>query len=1005
MGIGLHAQQGRSIPAAVQEEITQALSRAEGFVTAGNRNEAARNYNQAAQAYWDYDHTDEALQYFGKSLTLNQELGNMQAVKSIYNFMGLIYTDRKQYDRSLEMFNKSLAIIRQSGRRDANLVEGLKNVSFVYESQGKPDQAIPPLEEAFRIAQEMNNLNLMRTTAFNLADNYRKTGNKQKELEYLDIFNMLDKEVVKSEAQDAKAEAAQMQAQAQQQVIASQQQTLQIQEQVAGLSEALKTKDSLAFILQQQNMILEKDKEIQLQNEQIRLTRERNLRYAILTVVGILLLLGLGVWQLYRYRQQRALFRLEQMRVKELEQIDKLKDQFLANTSHELRTPLNGIIGIAESLVDGSAQGDPTDWQENLELIISSGRRLSNLVNDILDFSKLRNHDLVLATKALDLRSLTEVVLKINEPSTRGKDIRLINDITPSLPLAWGDEERLEQILHNLIGNAIKFTDKGSVRVHAREVNGMIEVSVSDTGIGIPESKFETIFQEFEQVDGSITRAYGGTGLGLVIARQLVELHGGLIRVESQLGQGSTFIFTLPRAAGEQVAQPATARGTRTVRALTSPLNGNGHSPESTPATPQTGGDQVIRILSVDDEAINQKVLANHLSGSMFEITQAMNGEEALQAMESGKNFDLVVLDVMMPRMSGYEVCRRIREKHLPSELPIIMITAKNQVEDLVQGLATGANDYLAKPFSKDEFLARVKTHVNLHRINRATSKFVPTAFLKSLGKESITEVLLGDQVQRDVTVMFSDIRNYTGLAEKMTPDETFKFVNAYHGRMGPVITNNRGFVNQYLGDGIMAVFPEGAEDALKASIGMQEILREYNVSRLKRQRVPIGIGIGLHTGALIMGIIGDSQRMDAATISDTVNTASRMEGLTKYYGAKILLSEQTLAGIQHPDWFHFRFLGKVQVKGKQEPLKIYECLDGLSPVDFDLALQTRSTFQEAMDHYLGREFDLALLGFKQVLTDNPQDSAAHLFMNRAAQNLSREIPADWTGVELMEVK
>jgi signal transduction histidine kinase/DNA-binding response OmpR family regulator len=995
-------QAQRAIPPQAQQEIQTQLAEAEAFAAQGNRNEAARRYNQAAQTYWDYDHSDEALLYFGKSLTLNQELGNMQAVKSIYNFMGLIYTDTKQYDKSLEMFNKALALIRQSGRRDQNLAEALKNIAFAYESQGRPDQAIPPLEEAFNVAQEMSNLGLMRSTAFNLADNYRKTGNKQKELEYLDVFNLLDKEVVKSEALDAKAQAELAQNAARQQVIASQQQTLQIQQQVQGLSEALKTKDSLAFILQQQNLILEKDKQLQQQNEQIRLDRERNFRYAFMSIAGIVLLIGLGVWQRYRYRQQQALFQLEQERVKQLEQIDRLKDQFLANTSHELRTPLNGIIGIAESLFDGAETGTSSSWKENLELIISSGKRLSNLVNDILDFSKLRNHDLDLASKPLDIRSVADLVLKINAPSVRGKDLKLVNDIPANLPFAYGDEERLEQVLHNLVGNAVKFTDAGTVRVSARQDGNFIEVAVADTGIGIPKEKFEAIFREFEQVDGSITRAYGGTGLGLVIAQQLIELHGGKIWVDSELGKGSTFYFTLPTAPADLKPEPRQ----NPIRGFHSPA-----APAQVDAAPRVAfssmasNGNAIRILSVDDEAINQQVLKNHLSGSHFEITQAMSGDEALQAINSGAHFDLVILDVMMPRMSGYEVCERIREKYLPSELPIIMITAKNQIEDLVQGLATGANDYLAKPFSKDEFLARVRTHINLHRINRATSKFVPTAFIRSLGKESITEITLGDQVQRTVTVMFSDIRNYTGLAEKMTPEETFQFVNAFHGRMGPIISGQRGFVNQYLGDGIMAVFPESVEDALKAAIGMQDTLREYNQSRSQRGRSPIGVGIGLHTGPLVMGIIGDAQRMDAATIADTVNTASRMEGLTKYYGAKILLSEQSLAAIAHAGQYQFRFLGKVQVKGKQEPLKIYECLNGLSPQELEIALATRSTFQEAMDQYLKRDFEHALLGFKRVLGDNPEDLAAHLFLTRSVQHLNAAVPADWNGVELMEAK
>lgn len=254
-----------------------------------------------------------------------------------------------------------------------------------------------------------------------------------------------------------------------------------------------------------------------------------------------------------------------------------------------------------------------------------------------------------------------------------------------------------------------------------------------------------------------------------------------------------------------------------------------------------------------------------------YQLTQAMNGKEALKLLEKGQRFDLVLLDIMMPHMSGYEICQKIREKYLPSELPVLMVTAKNQIADLVQGLDTGANDYIAKPFSKDEFLARVKTHLHLHQINRVTNRFVPTAFLKALGKSTLTEIRLGDQTEENVTVFFSDIRSYTTLAETMTPKENFRFVNAYAGRMGPIIQQNNGFVNQYLGDGIMAIFQQNPLDGLSAAIEMQAKIRSYNEERKKQGRQPLRVGMGLHTGSLIMGIIGDEDRTDAATISDTV--------------------------------------------------------------------------------------------------------------------------------------
>ncbi|MEO0854853.1 MAG: HAMP domain-containing sensor histidine kinase, partial [Cyanobacteria bacterium J06648_11] len=221
----------------------------------------------------------------------------------------------------------------------------------------------------------------------------------------------------------------------------------------------------------------------------------------------------------------------------------------LANTSHELRTPLNGIIGLSESLLEGVSGTLPNAAQTHLSLIAASGRRLSNLVNDLLDFSQLKHKTIQLQQQAVDLHSVAAVVLALSEPLARSKAIALTDTVPSDLPAVWADENRLQQILHNLVGNAVKFTDRGRVEVSAQlDADNRIAVSVTDTGIGIAPEARDRIFESFEQADGSTARRYGGTGLGLTLTKQLVELHGGTISVESYLGSGSTFTFTLPVA-------------------------------------------------------------------------------------------------------------------------------------------------------------------------------------------------------------------------------------------------------------------------------------------------------------------------------------------------------------------------------------------------------------------------------------------------------------------------
>ncbi len=287
-------------------------------------------------------------------------------------------------------------------------------------------------------------------------------------------------------------------------------------------------------------------------------------------------------------------------------------------------------------------------------------------------------------------------------------------------------------------------------------------------------------------------------------------------------------------------------------------------------------------------------------------------------------------------------------------------------------------------------------------RVNQAISRFVPNAFLNALGKSNITEIQLGDAVEKEVTICFSDIRNYTSLAEQLSPQENFQFVNDYNHRMGPIIQNYQGFVNQYMGDGIMAIFPNTAEDALRAAVDMQQALQQYNAERASEGKFSIKVGMGLHSGSLIMGITGDENRMDAATISDSVNSAARIENLTKHYGASILLSEVSIKKLDNPSEFHFRYLGPVQVKGKQEPIKIYECFDGDLPASVDLKLATLANFNKGVASYFQQEFEQATYAFEAVLQQHPTDATAKLFLNKTKWLLQAGVQEDWTGIERM---
>jgi class 3 adenylate cyclase len=290
-------------------------------------------------------------------------------------------------------------------------------------------------------------------------------------------------------------------------------------------------------------------------------------------------------------------------------------------------------------------------------------------------------------------------------------------------------------------------------------------------------------------------------------------------------------------------------------------------------------------------------------------------------------------------------------------------------------------------------------------RIHEVTKKFVPHEFIRSLGKETLTDVKLGDQVEKIVTVLFTDIRDFTTLSEKMTPEENFHFVSSFNARLGPVIRSNNGFINQYLGDSIMAIFPENPEDALRAAVGMQKAVHELNKERKETGLPAIRAGIGMHTGSLIMGITGDEFRMDAATISDTVNTAARIESLTKYYKSPLLLSDHTLQYLNGQNNFHFRHLGSVKLKGKNNLLSIVECINGFDELQFERKLQTLSQFNEAMSSYHDQQFENALQIFQTILTNDPDDLTAHYFLTNTKKYLREGVPKNWTGTEEMVSK
>lgn len=402
--------------------------------------------------------------------------------------------------------------------------------------------------------------------------------------------------------------------------------------------------------------------------------------------------------------------------------MNRMKDEFLANTSHELKTPLHGIMNLSMALSEGKAGPLSGEQREQLDVVISVARRMSNLINDILDLSLLKNKGIQLELKPVDIRAVVSAQQEVFRHYIGEKPVSLRLDWPESLPYAMADESRLLQIVYNLIGNAIKFTPEGEVVVSAGREGNKLRFVVTDTGIGIPPDKLDLIFEAFEQAGAPVAKEYGGVGLGLGISKRLVELHGGNIEVRSNVGQGTSFAFTIPIAydSGDGAAEYRKAdSGYVTVPEGVSFRQEPAATVEkmTVEASGRFTDKRGMTILAVDDDPVNLRVVMAALAGEPYEIITAGNGQEALDILEGGSfPIGLVILDVMMPGISGYETCRLLRRKFAMSELPVLLTTVRREPEDLMLGFEAGANDFLTKPFHPHELRARARSLLDMKR-------------------------------------------------------------------------------------------------------------------------------------------------------------------------------------------------------------------------------------------------------------------------------------------------
>ncbi|MEY2986506.1 MAG: hypothetical protein RJB13_27, partial [Pseudomonadota bacterium] len=392
-----------------------------------------------------------------------------------------------------------------------------------------------------------------------------------------------------------------------------------------------------------------------------------------------------------------------------------------------------------------------------------------------------------------------------------------------------------------------------------------------------------------------------------------------------------------------------------------------------------------------------RRILENQLIGEDYHIQIADDGMAALDMLKQNKP-DLVLLDLMMPKMSGLDVLTHIRKAHSVGDMPVIILTAKNQASDLVACFAAGANDFLMKPFSQAELLARIKNHLEISKVHGAYSRFIPADFLELLGRDSIVDVRLGDQILKEMSVLFLDIREFTKISEKMSPEENFNFLNSYYATVNPIIQRNNGFIDKYIGDAVMALFANRTDDALLTACELIRQLEEYNNKRKTEFQKPINIGIGIHFGPLMLGTLGNEQRMEGTVISESVNLASRLESVTKTFSVNIVASHDTLLLASNQSQFLFRSLGRIRPAGFSKSLNIVEVFNSDNRHLRDLKLKTLSRHESTLKSFQLRNWDAAIDGWKSILDENPADKVAALYLDRAVRNKQSPPGDDWDG-------
>lgn len=641
----------------------------------------------------------EALAYAQRSFDLAEAQKDLVHMSTTLDLIGNIYTDQFEYDTAIQYYQASLEVAEKlEGAYE--IAHSLSNLGNAYSNQGKYQQALPYFEraltlsvknedyanellakqnlgqtylqlkqfpeslrynqEAMAMARELQDIETEKLVAFSLYDYYKQTRQPAKALEMHELY-LLKRDSLESEANQREALRYEYQYAYEKQILA----------------------DSLIFVQEQAETELVFQQQLSQRN------------YLLLGGLG-LALIGFIFFR-YRSRQRALELQQERARKEQLDQVNQMKSRFFANISHEFRTPLTLVLGQNQQL---QAELDDPRLDAKFDRVDRNGRRLLELVNQVLDLSKLEASNMALKTETIDLIPFLKNLLFSFESLADQKFQALIFDHNLDSLLIVADPEKLERIFYNLLANALKFTpERGRITLKLQMVANLAHIGIIDTGIGIPEAQVPYIFDRFYQAEGGTTHSSPGTGIGLALAKELVELHAGRISVQSVTNEGTEFWVVLPLSAGiEDLPVPYAPR--------LEPLEGFAY--DTAPSVIAKTKDQTAtNILIVEDNHDVRAYLKDELLGLGYQVDEATNGQEGLVRAKA-RQPDLIISDLMMPKMDGYEFTKAIRADMQSSHIPIIMLTAKASEESKLTGLKLGADAYLTKPFNRAELEIRV---------------------------------------------------------------------------------------------------------------------------------------------------------------------------------------------------------------------------------------------------------------------------------------------------------